>query len=318
MAAAPLVTVICLSFNHIKYVEEAFLSVINQTYREIQLIMVDDGSTDGSRDMLAFLYQQNPRTDLILLPHNAGNCKAFNQALARANGKYVIDLSADDILLPNRIAEQVAFFESQAETTGLIFSDCEMISETGQFLHTHYKRDSDQKLLENVPSGFVFQEILRKYFICTPSMMMRKTMLDALGGYNEKLSYEDFDLWVRASPKWAFGFQDAILTKKRVLKKSLGTGFYHHGENRHLRSTLLVCKKALALCVSQEDKEALSICVSYHLRQSLFCEDYQLVKDYYSLQRSIKNPSLSDKVSRLLASLHFPLYHLYALYRKIK
>lgn len=318
MVSQPLVTVICLSFNHVKYLEEAVLSVVNQTYPHIQLILTDNGSTDGSSELLRDLHAQFPYTELLQLPENIGNCSAFNRALQLAKGKYIIDLSADDLLFTNRITEQVQFFESQPDITGLIFSDCEMVNKNGVFLHTHYKRNRQGLLVKNVASGFVFQDILRAYFICTPTMMMRKGMLDTLHGYDESLSYEDFDLWVRASKKWRFVFQDKVLTKKRVLKKSLGTGFYSQGENIHLRSTLIVCKKAFALCESKEDFDALAVCVSYHLRQSLFCEDFELVKQYYSLQEQIGKLSFPDKMSNFLALIHFSLFDLYSLYRKIK
>jgi hypothetical protein len=200
----------------------------------------------------------------------------------------------------------------------LIFSDCEMIDKQGQFLRTHYQRDKNQKLIASVPSGFVFQDVLRSYFICTPTMMMRKAMLDELHGYDEKLSYEDFDLWVRASKQWLFIYQDCIFTKKRVIENSPGAKFYTLGENIHLRSTLSVCKKAFALCNCQADFNALKSNVSYHLRQSLFCEDYRLVEEYFLLQKQISKPPFKDQICVFLARLHFPANFLYEFYRKIK
>src|SRR6185436_18882244 len=103
MMPSPTVTVICLCYNHARFVEEAIESVLNQSYANIQLIVVDDASTDKSAEVIKQLINKHSSIEFLPLQTNLGNCKAFNQGLARAKGEYVIDLAADDVLLPTRI-----------------------------------------------------------------------------------------------------------------------------------------------------------------------------------------------------------------------
>src|SRR4051812_17801652 len=107
---SPLVTVICLCYNQEKFVREAFYSVLRQTYRNIQIIVVDDASTDESVKEIQSILP----ADILFIPleMNLGNCKAFNKALTYANGKYIIDFATDDVMTLQRIEKQVQFFES--------------------------------------------------------------------------------------------------------------------------------------------------------------------------------------------------------------
>src|SRR5690606_20919471 len=148
------------------------------------------------------------------------------------------------------------------EHVGIHFCDAELINESGRFLRTHYRRDQSGRLDEEVPQGQIFKELLARYFICTPSMMIRKTVLDSLGGYDENLSYEDFDFWVRSSRSFNYVFSDEILVKKRIIKKS-HSGSQKNILNTHIASTRIVCQKAFDLCQSKEEFEALLQRIKY-------------------------------------------------------
>src|SRR5579859_1537102 len=103
----PLVSVICLCYNHRRFVKEAIESVLGQTYKNIELIVVDDCSTDGSVSVIKELIVQNPVIRFIPLNENRGNCKAFNEGYKLSSGKFVIDFSADDVMVSGRIEQQV-------------------------------------------------------------------------------------------------------------------------------------------------------------------------------------------------------------------
>ena len=133
MINSPLVSVICLCYNHEKFVKEAIKSVLCQSYSNIQLIVVDDASTDGSKNVIAEMLE-GTSTEFITLHSNLGNTKAFNKGFAKAKGKYIIDLSADDVLIQNRVEKQVAFFEECKQSIGVIYSDAIYIDEEGNEL----------------------------------------------------------------------------------------------------------------------------------------------------------------------------------------
>ncbi|MCU0357456.1 MAG: glycosyltransferase family 2 protein, partial [Cyclobacteriaceae bacterium] len=90
----PLVSVICLCYNHQLYVQEAIESVLNQTWSHIELIVVDDASTDTSREVIRALQKEHHLQKVLLLEKNMGNCAAFNRGLAIATGDFIIDLAS--------------------------------------------------------------------------------------------------------------------------------------------------------------------------------------------------------------------------------
>ena len=106
----PWVTVICTSYNQQTFVAEALESVIAQSYPNVELIVIDNGSTDQTVTRIQAVILPYPAIRFIRNPINLGLNRAFNQGLALANGQYIIDLSADDVLLPDRITRQVIFF----------------------------------------------------------------------------------------------------------------------------------------------------------------------------------------------------------------
>ncbi|HRX01281.1 MAG TPA: glycosyltransferase family A protein, partial [Cyclobacteriaceae bacterium] len=105
----PLVSVICLCYNHEEFVEEAIESVLAQTYPNVELIVVDDASVDRSKQVIGTILKQHERVKFIDLKENHGNCAAFNIGFRQCQGKYVVDFATDDIMLNSRIAEQVQF-----------------------------------------------------------------------------------------------------------------------------------------------------------------------------------------------------------------
>ncbi|HTE30447.1 MAG TPA: glycosyltransferase family A protein, partial [Chryseolinea sp.] len=125
----PLVSVICLCYNHERFVREAIESVVLQTYTPVQIIVADDASVDNSQHVIKELKERYPFLELLLLQHNLGNCKAFNKAYGLVKGKFVIDFSTDDVMLHDRIEKQVAYLENAGDQTGVVFTDASYITE---------------------------------------------------------------------------------------------------------------------------------------------------------------------------------------------
>lgn len=268
MPAAPLVTIIALCHNHAPYLREALDSIVAQDYAPLQVWLVDNGSTDGSPAILQAYAQAQPGWHLLLLPTNFGNCRAFNQAFFQSQGEFVVDFATDDVLLPQRLRQQVALFQSLPPDYGMVYSNCELISEDGASLGLYHRPAASGELHPRPASGWVFAEILRRYFISTPTMLMRRATLLALGGYDEALSYEDFDFWVRASRAWRFQYQAAVTTRKRKHPRSMSAQVTT-AHDPYLASTLAVCRKALALCRTTAEARALAGRLRYELLHAL-------------------------------------------------
>ncbi len=310
-----MVTVILTVFNQGQYLEETLSSVFNQTYPSIQLIVVDNASTDKSLQIVEQFRQNSFDFQLITNAYNAGLCRAFNQGLAVAQGKYVIDLSGDDILLPGRVEMQVACFEKLPEEYAVVFSNAQYIDQAGRKLNDHYPVDQNGHALTQVPSGDVYKNILERYFICTPTMMMRKDALTELGGYDESLLFEDFDFWVRSAVKFKYHYQDQILTKKRVVPASLATQVYQKNSGM-LASYYAVCNKAYDLNRDQQEFDILAQRIRTFIRKCLYAQEYELALRFRRLLNYIENPGWQTELIILLCRLHLPLNFAYRFYIK--
>jgi glycosyltransferase involved in cell wall biosynthesis len=266
--SSPLVTIIALCHNHAPYLREALDSILHQTYAPLEVWLVDNGSTDESPAILREYAQVHPSWHLLLLPENIGNCRAFNQAFRESKGEFVVDFATDDILLPARLHQQVELFQSLPPDYGMVYSNCELISEAGQPLGLHHHADARGRLHPRPASGWVFEQLLGRYFISTPTMLMRRATLLALDGYDEALSYEDFDFWIRASRDWRFQYQDVVTTRKRKHPRSMSAQITTK-HDPYLDSTLHVCRKALALCRTPAEARALARRLRHELAHAL-------------------------------------------------
>nr|WP_315253072.1 glycosyltransferase [uncultured Flavobacterium sp.] len=258
----PLVTIICLCYNHEAYVVESLNSVINQSYSPIELIIVDDYSTDSSKTIIGTWLEKNPEIRFIVNETNLGNTKSFNKALKLAKGEYIIDLAADDILLPNCVVLQIdAFQNSPFKNLGVVYGNVELISENGVFDSYYFPVNNHKKIIENRITGDIYQSVLSGgNSICSVSAMIKRNAFDHLQGYDETLIYEDLDIWIRASRLYEFDFIDEPLVQKRIVTNSLGSDFFKKRDNRAKKinySTYLILKKAIKLNQSRQEDLAL-------------------------------------------------------------
>jgi len=315
-----MVTIICLCYNHAAYIAEALKSVFAQTYTAWELLIVDDASTDDSAKTIQNLLATHVQKGYTQYVHfiqnteNQGNCKSFNLAYRQARGEYVLDLAGDDVLLPERLASQVALFQTLPADYGVVFSNAYHINTQGEILHTH------QATAENVPTGDIYEALLRRYFICTPTMLMRRQVLQDLGGYDETLSFEDFDFWIRSARAYKYHYQPEITTLKRKVAGSLSAQFYRTKRNIHLQSTLKVLEKARTLNRTITEHQALQVCVSYHLRQAFFTQNFDLVAQYEAFWRTIPQARFPYwlRIVRFLSKSRIKVFGLYRLYLKIR
>jgi glycosyltransferase involved in cell wall biosynthesis len=264
-------------------------SVFQQDYQSIELVIVDDHSQDGSQKIIDDLIRGRSDIQKIFLHKNLGNCRAFNIGFRISNGVYVIDLAADDILMPGRISTGVTCFSRHDESYGIHFSDAEYIDKDSRFIRYHYRRGPDGSLLEKLPEGDIYAELLRMYLICAPTMMIRRKVLTELNGYDESLAYEDFDFWIRSSRKYKYCFSEEPLVKKRIVENSLSSRQYIRN-SRMLQSTFKVCLKAEKLNRDQVEDRALAGRVAYECRQALLSGNFRLALKFGCLLDRLPAP----------------------------
>jgi glycosyltransferase involved in cell wall biosynthesis len=296
----PLVTIIALCYNHAPYLRLALDSIRAQTYSHLEVWLVDDASQDESPSILREYAQANPSWHLLLLPKNQGNCRAFNQAFFQSKGEFVVDFATDDVLLPDRISQQVAQFQRLDVSYGMVYSNAELIDEQGRSLGLHQRPDGQGGLLPRPASGWVLADVLGRYFICTATMLMRRQTLARLGGYDETLSFEDFDFWVRASRDWQFYYQDIVTTQRRQHARSMSTRAYQPNDP-YLLSNIAICRKALALVRSPAEVAALGVRLRWEMLQALRHRQWAPARDLAGLLHQYGRRDPLDYVLGLLA-----------------
>lgn len=187
---APTVSVVMLAYNAERFVREAIASILQQTYTDFELLIIDDGSTDGTSAILQEYARRDVRIHIHTQPDNLGIASGRNLGLKLAQGKYLAVMDADDISLPERLAKQVAYLESHPET-GVLGASAIVIDETSQ---------------RHEPMDFPASHRLIHWSLCfydpivNPVVMFRTELAYAAGGYRpEYPPTEDYDLWARLS-----------------------------------------------------------------------------------------------------------------------
>ena len=182
--AQPLVTVIIASYNHGRYIEESILSVLNQTYENIELLVVDDGSSDDSVERINVLQAQYGFD--FRVQQNQGLTNTLNSAIARSKGSLIVPFGSDDVMLPERIATQVAYMDGKPEV-GICAGNIELIDADGNLYPE--KRQHRDVPFRRLDFDDMFLE--RKPYPPAPTLMIRREALDKVGGFDPSIRLED-------------------------------------------------------------------------------------------------------------------------------
>ena len=202
LSRVPAISVIVGTYNHEPFVEESLDSVRRQSFRDFELIVIDDCSSDGTVDRIrAWSARSDVPITLIVNETNRGICASRNRALARARGKYVSTLSGDDVYEPDKLERQYCAFESYDERVAVVYSDITEIDAHGREVIT-----TRQATPRVPPEGEVFDDLVEQNFVRAPAVMVRRSALAEVGSYDESLAYEDDDMWLRLADRFEFRF----------------------------------------------------------------------------------------------------------------
>ena len=202
----PRVSIIIPTYNRIDLLLETLASVLRQTFADFEIVVVDDGSTDGTVDRMADL---DPRLSLLLLPRIGHLDTVRNYGLAAAQGNLIAFLDSDDLWRPDKLARQVALFDEQPGL-GLTFTDVDVLLPDGSV--TLPVLTAKQKR-----SDGVFQRLLSGCFIHPSTAMVRRSLFDRLGPFETNLvSQGEYLFWMRAAQAMpAACLPEALVTVRR-------------------------------------------------------------------------------------------------------
>jgi len=198
----PSVSVIIPTYNRGWVLKEAVESVLAQDFGDYELIVVDDGSTDNSQEILQS-YQQ----DLIVLRQsNRGVSAARNRGIAEASGQLVAFLDSDDLWLPNKLSHQVGFFNTNPDA---------VIHQTQEIWIRNGVRVNPKERHHKF-SGMIFERSLALCLVSPSAVMIKKSVFDTVGLFDQRLpACEDYDLWLRISCRYPVYLEDSPLIIKR-------------------------------------------------------------------------------------------------------
>lgn len=205
----PKVSVLIPTYNYARYVGLAVESALMQSYPNLEVIVIDDGSTDNTQEVLKpYLSRIN-----YLYKPNGGTGGALNLGIAKSSGKYICWLSSDDVFYPDKVAKQVQLMESNP-TQGFCYTSFAVIEADGKHhydIHSPYYPDRKEMVVK----------LMEGCFINGSTVMMRRAALSVVGVFDEAMgTVHDYDLWFRFLRHFPCGFIDEILI-----------GYRWHGEN---------------------------------------------------------------------------------------
>lgn len=208
----PLVSVIVPCYNCERFVEEALRSVLGQTLRDIEVLAVDDCSTDSTAAVVAAIAESDPRLTLMRQEANGGVALARNRALARARGRYVAYLDSDDVWLPEKLEHQLAFMRQGGYVA--CYTSYETIEEDGA--HRNYVR---------VPASIDYRGFLKNTITCSHTLVFDTDEVDrALLVMPDIRKGQDFATWLQVmkAGQVMHGL-DEVLARRRVSGGSLSS-----------------------------------------------------------------------------------------------
>lgn len=206
----PQVTVLLCVYNGRDTVERALDSIVAQTYQRWRLVVVDDGSSDGTGEILRRRSLIEPRMTVVSHPRNLGLAASLNDGWRSTSDPLIARLDADDESLPERLESQVRFLDAHPEVS-VLGTAAFLVDLDGSPVGVHTRPSMHEDLARRILSHTPFLH---------PSVVIRRTFLESLGGYDERLRRaQDYDLWLRGCRKFRYHNLQEPLIRYRLSPK---------------------------------------------------------------------------------------------------
>ena len=300
MTKPPQVTVVMSVYNTASFLRESIESILAQTFTDFEFLIIDDCSTDSSREIIRSY--SDPRIRLFCNDKNLALIKSLNKGLQLARGDYIARHDSDDISLPLRLEKEVQFLEAN-KNVGLLGSYFIAINEAGDFLQ-YFRPPTDSDTLR--------RKLLVKNSFAHGTVMFRKECIEKVGCFREELKHcEDYDLWLRVSQFFELANLPFYLYKWRLNINSVSLA-NKHIQDRNVQLTIRLHQERLSLGMDQiqrgefdakkwfksttDDLRKKAIAVrAYHFQGSCFLlnDHHKKALEYYL--KSLKLDKLNPK-----------------------
>jgi len=228
------VSVIIPTYNRAQKLIRAVDSVLNQTFRDVEIIVVDDGSEDDTRAVL-----RRWGTKITVIEHRSrrGPSAARNSGIAQASAPLIAFLDSDDYWLPEKLAVQVSFFQDNPQA---------MACQTEEIWIRRGRRVNPKKRHKK-PSGYMFEASLRLCLISPSAVMLHRSVFQEIGDFDEQLpACEDYDLWLRLTCRWPVSLiPEALVVKEGGHSDQLSSQYWGMDRFRIRAIARLICSGRL-------------------------------------------------------------------------
>jgi hypothetical protein len=246
----PKVTVLMPVYNGQRYLPEAMESILGQTFTDFEFLILNDGSTDSSREIICSF--DDSRVRFVDNPTNMGLAKSLNSGLKISEGELIARQDADDISLPNRLERQVAYFNDHPDL-GLLGTWAEAIEERGRVLW---------KICPPAAPSLLKWRMLFKNNIIHTSVMFNKEKVIKLGGYNSNIAFaQDYDLWTRIMMRYEIAQLPEVLIHLRDHSDHITAKHLRDQKESENHSVHRNIQHLLQNEISLEDSEALGLTI---------------------------------------------------------
>jgi glycosyltransferase involved in cell wall biosynthesis len=263
------VSVIIPTYNSARYLGETLESIFNQTFMDCEIIVVDDGSTDDTKDLLQPL---KGKINYIYQANSGSPAKPRNVGISKASGDYISIFDSDDIMEPEKIERSVAFFESYPGL-GMVFNNFIQFDDKCRYpgihldSYEHFRNMKKTKVGDHayvIPKIEAFEGLFYENFIGTSGVVVPKKVFDKIGLFDEEVSaggLEDRDMWFRITRCYEIGFLNIVGHRYRVRSNSVSkrvvlsneariTVIKRYMEGLHCVKTKRQARKLIADCRS--------------------------------------------------------------------
>ncbi len=224
----PSVSVIVPAYNCSQYLQKTIESILTQTFQNFEILIIDDGSTDNTREIISSIARRNPERIKTFYQENKGVSSARNTGIKEAKGEYIAFLDADDLWIPEKLEKQLFLFKKNQEAD-FIYTDC-------------YFTDEKEKEIPDYPrtllfkKGNIFLDLFLNFFIITSGVIVKKKDLDKIGFFNESFrNSEDYDYFLKLAYSFKADYVKEKLFKRRVIKTSLSHTDFTYGAKNDLK-----------------------------------------------------------------------------------
>lgn len=271
MHKLPLVSILIPYYNHKQYVAQTLDSILNDTYPNKEIVIINDGSTDSDISVINDWIERNSsKLPINLISRaNKGITKTFNELARTSKGKYIIFCASDDYLINNTIRDRVNILEENQEKMVLI-ADTSVVDSNSQAIHKssigEWLKYSNRKNYFS-DDGLKY-EIINRWSLTGPCSMMNKKLFTKSGGYDESLLLEDWDFYLRAASNNSILYID-----QQVAAYRLHGNNYTSASNKNfklLHSLYLTAKKNYKLFDEPYKRYLLRKKISYQFQMILF------------------------------------------------